>query len=116
MAQRLGRPRGALLTVAAGVIAVALVAAAVVFKPAGGAEAAPATAGMHMKPANAAYWREVGGGAFHGDGKTRTYYIGADHVVWDYAPKGMNEITGKPFDRVDDTYVRSGRAGSARGT
>jgi FtsP/CotA-like multicopper oxidase with cupredoxin domain len=108
MAQRLGRPRGALLTVAAGAIAVALVVAAVVLKP--GAQAAPMR-GMDMKStstADAAYWSEVGGGAFHGDGTTRTYYIGADQVVWDYAPRGSNEITGKPFDRVADTYVRSG--------
>ena len=39
---------------------------------------------------------------------TRTYYIGADEVVWDYAPDGRNEITGKPFDQVADTYVKSG--------
>ena len=35
-----------------------------------------------------AYWAKVGGGAFHSDGKTRTYYIAADEVVWDYAPAG----------------------------
>ena len=28
----------------------------------------------------------VGGGAFHSDGTTRTYYISADQVDWDYAP------------------------------
>ena len=53
---------------------------------------------------------------FHSDGTTRTYYIAADQVVWDYAPKGRNEITGKPFDDVADTYVKSGRAGSDRST
>jgi FtsP/CotA-like multicopper oxidase with cupredoxin domain len=29
---------------------------------------------------------------------TRTYYIAADDVVWDYAPSGGNRITGKPFE------------------
>ena len=51
----------------------------------------------------------VGGNGFHSDGVTRTYYIAADQVVWDYAPKGRNEITGKPFDDVADTYVKSGQ-------
>src|SRR5262245_39639047 len=29
---------------------------------------------------------------------TRTYYIAADDVVWDYAPSGNNRISGKPFE------------------
>ena len=53
------------------------------------------------------HWAQTAG-AFHSDGVTRTYYISADEVVWDYAPDGRNEITGKPFDRVADTYVASG--------
>lgn len=31
-------------------------------------------------------------------GKTRVYYVAADDVVWDYAPSGINKITGKPFE------------------
>ena len=31
-------------------------------------------------------------------GKTRTYFIAADEVQWDYAPSGTNLITGEPFD------------------
>jgi hephaestin len=54
------------------------------------------------------YWQDVSGGAFQSDGTTRTYYISADHVDWNYAPAGMNEITGKPFDDVADTYVKTG--------
>ena len=54
------------------------------------------------------YWQDVSGGAFHSDGTTRTYYISADQVDWNYAPAGMNEITGKPFDDVADTYVKTG--------
>ncbi len=44
----------------------------------------------------------------HPAGITRTYYIRADEVVWDYAPDGRNQITGEPFDDVADTFVRSG--------
>lgn len=32
-----------------------------------------------------------------GGGQTRTYYVAADEVPWDYAPSGMNRITGQPF-------------------
>jgi hypothetical protein len=27
-------------------------------------------------------------------GKTRTYYIAAEEVVWDYGPTGMNNFKG----------------------
>ncbi|HJT47874.1 MAG TPA: multicopper oxidase domain-containing protein [Nitrososphaeraceae archaeon] len=40
--------------------------------------------------------------------KTRTYYIAADEVVWNYAPTGINKITGKPFDDNAKEYVQSG--------
>lgn len=55
-----------------------------------------------------AYWDQVGGQAFHPTGRTRTYYVGADEVPWNYAPRGRNEITGKAFDDVADTYVANG--------
>ncbi|HYX86720.1 MAG TPA: multicopper oxidase domain-containing protein [Gaiellales bacterium] len=54
------------------------------------------------------YWGAVGGSDFHDDGTVRTYYIGADEVVWDYAPRGINEITGKPFDDAANVFVASG--------
>jgi manganese oxidase len=41
-------------------------------------------------------------------GKTRAYDIAADQVVWDYAPKGYNLITGDPFGDVENTYVKRG--------
>ncbi len=41
-------------------------------------------------------------------GVTRTYYIAADEVVWDYAPSGMNKITGKPFGEAEAQWVESG--------
>src|SRR5882757_3616164 len=39
---------------------------------------------------------------------TRTYFIAADEVVWDYAPTGINQITGQPFDDVANVYVQNG--------
>jgi hephaestin len=41
-------------------------------------------------------------------GVTRTYFIAADEVVWDYAPLGFNNITGQPFDDVANVYVQNG--------
>ena len=43
-----------------------------------------------------------------GTGTTRTYYIAADEVVWDYAPSGMNVITGKPFHGMEEIWTRRG--------
>jgi FtsP/CotA-like multicopper oxidase with cupredoxin domain len=57
---------------------------------------------------DSSYWSAVSGSAFHSDGVTRTYYIAADEVVWNYAPSGRNDIAGEPFDDVADTYVKSG--------
>ena len=74
------------------------------------AAAAPSgQAGMAgMAAAGASHWSQVAGSGFRSDGITRTYYISADEVAWDYAPAGDNRITGKPFDEVADTYVKSG--------
>src|SRR3954463_14416191 len=33
-------------------------------------------------------------------GRTRVYYIAADEVIWDYAPSGTNQISGKPFEGI----------------
>lgn len=40
-------------------------------------------------------------------GQTRTYYIAADEVKWDFAPTGINQITGKPFDGHDKLYIEN---------
>ncbi len=37
--------------------------------------------------------------------QTRTYYIAADEADWDYAPKGVNQITGRPFGVSDPPYT-----------
>lgn len=41
-------------------------------------------------------------------GKTRTYYIAADEVVWDYAPSGLNQVSGEAFDATERGYVEAG--------
>jgi hephaestin len=53
------------------------------------------------------HWTSVRG-ATVSTGVTRTYFIGADEVVWNYAPDGTNDITGKRFDEVANTFVKSG--------
>lgn len=40
--------------------------------------------------------------------KTHTYYVAADEVTWDYAPSGMNKITGKPFDDLANIWMQRG--------
>ena len=41
-------------------------------------------------------------------GRTHTYYIAADEVVWDYAPSGTNLITGLAFSPLDNVFVARG--------
>jgi len=36
---------------------------------------------------------------------TRIYYIAADEVEWDYAPSGMNQVSGQPFGELENTWV-----------
>ena len=42
-------------------------------------------------------------------GQTRTYYITADEVKWDFAPTGINQMTGKPFDDTANVYMENGK-------
>jgi FtsP/CotA-like multicopper oxidase with cupredoxin domain len=41
--------------------------------------------------------------------RERVYYIAADEVTWDYAPSGINRITGKPFGDAEAFWVAAGR-------
>ncbi|TFD42990.1 copper oxidase [Cryobacterium sp. TMT2-10] len=47
--------------------------------------------------------------------QTRTYFLAADEVVWNYAPAGADQITGQPFDAAAAVFVESGpqRIGSS---
>ncbi|PAW95364.1 hypothetical protein CKK33_18410 [Mucilaginibacter sp. MD40] len=37
----------------------------------------------------------------------RTYYIAAEEVEWDYAPTGLNQITGNVFGSKENTYLQN---------
>ena len=39
--------------------------------------------------------------------RTRTYYIAADEVTWDYVPGGRDEIAGRPY--TDSAFFASAR-------
>jgi hephaestin len=41
-------------------------------------------------------------------GVTRTYYVAADEVEWDYAPSGTNRITGGPFGAMESFVTAQG--------
>jgi manganese oxidase len=41
-------------------------------------------------------------------GRVRTYYVAADEVEWDYAPSGLDQITGKPFEGMAKMYMEHG--------
>jgi FtsP/CotA-like multicopper oxidase with cupredoxin domain len=41
-------------------------------------------------------------------GKTRTYYIAADELDWDYAPSGINQMMNMPFEGLAKSYMEHG--------
>ena len=43
-----------------------------------------------------------------GGGQVRTYYIAAEEVEWDYAPLGIDIMTGKPFEGTSAAYTQPG--------
>jgi manganese oxidase len=47
-------------------------------------------------------------GASPVEGNTRTYYIAADEVVWDYAPTGTNLAEGRPFNDDERPWMEAG--------
>jgi FtsP/CotA-like multicopper oxidase with cupredoxin domain len=46
--------------------------------------------------------------AASGGGVTRTYYIAADEVVWDYAPTGTNLAEGRAFNGDEKPWMEPG--------
>jgi manganese oxidase len=42
--------------------------------------------------------------------RTRTYYVAADLVVWDYAPSGMNLVSGQPFTAEEALFAEQDAA------
>ena len=41
-------------------------------------------------------------------GRERTYYIAAEEVEWDYAPLGIDMMTGEPFAGTAVAYTQPG--------
>lgn len=41
-------------------------------------------------------------------GKTRTYYVAADELDWDYAPSGINQMMNMPFESIAKFYMEHG--------
>ncbi len=54
------------------------------------------------------HWLAVEGEPTVDTGVVRTHHIGADEVVWDYAPSGMDGATGRKFSADAKTFVRHG--------
>jgi manganese oxidase len=48
-------------------------------------------------------------GLARGEGKVREYYIAVDEVEWDYAPSGIDQTTGKPFDPMAMVFIEQGK-------
>ena len=61
----------------------------------------PAKAGPHVPPRT---WRPPSGGLQQAPGVTRTYYIAADELRWDYAPRGRH-LTGAPIAEPDEAVA-----------
>ncbi|MFN2494951.1 MAG: multicopper oxidase domain-containing protein [Pseudonocardiaceae bacterium] len=40
--------------------------------------------------------------------RTRTYYLAADEVLWNYAPTERNELTGQPFGDEENVFLLRG--------
>jgi hephaestin len=43
------------------------------------------------------------------EGATRTYYIAVDEIAWDYAPTGIDQLSGKPFDHMGMMFMEQGK-------
>lgn len=50
----------------------------------------------------------AGAGLANLKGTTRTYYLAADPIDWDYAPAGKNLCNGQPFDEDQQLYTKKG--------
>jgi manganese oxidase len=42
--------------------------------------------------------------------QTRTYYIAADLVVWNFAPFGINKVSGEPFTEDEGVFAEQDEA------
>ena len=53
-------------------------------------------------------WAQHGAHQLQPPGATRTYYIAADEVDWNYAPADHDHMTGKPYDERARYYTEKG--------
>ena len=60
------------------------------------------------------YWDDVGGARWEPSGTTRTYYVRAEEVVWDYAPQGKNVLHDRPFSEEESVFVEVGSESTSR--
>ncbi|MEU6173142.1 multicopper oxidase domain-containing protein [Streptantibioticus parmotrematis] len=70
----------------------------------GAIAAAPAPGPAHRAAAHPAAYRPVTvrpAAAHPVTARTRTYFVAADTVVWNYAPQGRNLVDGRPFDATE---------------
>ncbi|HEY7475960.1 MAG TPA: multicopper oxidase domain-containing protein [Vicinamibacterales bacterium] len=51
---------------------------------------------------------ETASAAVATNGTTRTYFVAAEDVVWDYAPTGSNQMEGRPFQDVEKMFMEAG--------
>jgi manganese oxidase len=51
-----------------------------------------------------AFWF-LGSAVALADGTVRTYYIAADEVTWNYAPTGIDQVSGQPFSAMQRPYA-----------
>jgi hephaestin len=62
----------------------------------------------NKRQAQQAVQLSAGDGVLNLQGTTRTYYLAADPITWDYAPAGKNLCNGKPFDEEAQLYTSKG--------
>jgi hypothetical protein len=47
--------------------------------------------------------------------QTRHYYVAVDEVAWDYAPSGIDGITGAPFGEDENVFAGTGTPARGQG-
>jgi len=52
----------------------------------------------------------VAGGTAASNNATRTYYIAADEVDWNYAPAAHEHMTGQPYEEQTHNHIDQYRA------
>jgi FtsP/CotA-like multicopper oxidase with cupredoxin domain len=99
--QRLRAPRGRVAPTALALVVALAMSACAGHDP-------DMEAGHAGHEAGSRYWSSVSGATVPSGGQTRTYFVSADRVSWDYAPSGRNQITGHRFGETAKVFTGSG--------